>query len=325
MAKKESHSQLLIISGKGGVGKSTITTALGLALCSMGKRVLMVGVRGEEKIAEILQTEPVGYHEKSLFPDLYAISISGEDTVREYLKIRLKVKMAFETILKNPLYRYLIEAIPGLMDLFSLGKVWDIHYYGNDREKRWFYDYIILDSPPSGQGIPFLKVPQTVISALRIGPVVMEAKKIQDLLSDQGKTRLIIVTVPEEMAVNEAIEYWERARDELSIKLGPVIINQTFPDLFSEGEKEWVLTHADPPPALSDLITLARARIRRRENQRFEINRLKEKLPVANRVEVPFVPLPHLNQDSLLDIGKMLIPNFLPSPLNAPCREEYRR
>ena len=139
---------------------------------------------------------------------------------------------------------------------------------------------------------------------------------------NQKRTRLIIVTVPEEMAVNEAIEYWEKARDELSIKLGPVIINQTFPDLFSEGEKEWVLTHPDPPPALSDLISLARARVRRRENQRFEINRLKEKLPVASCIEIPFVPLPHLNQDSLLDIGKTLIPTFLSSLGNAPCRGE---
>ena len=314
MTKQESHSQLLIISGKGGVGKTTITAALGMALCSMGKKVLMVGVRGEEKITEILQTEPVGYHEKMIFPDLYAISIKGEDTVREYLKIRLRVKRAFETILNNPLYRYLVEAIPGLMDLFSLGKVWDIHHFGNEREKRWFYDYIILDSPPSGQGIPFLKVPQTVISALRLGPVVIEAKKIQALLSDQGKTQLIIVTIPEEMAVTEAIERWEKARDELSIKLGPIIINQTSPELFTPSETEWILHSPDPPPALAGLISVARTRIMRRENQRLEIHRLQEKLPVARCIEIPFVPLPHLHKDNLYDMGKMLVPHFLTLP-----------
>ncbi|MCX5867128.1 MAG: ArsA family ATPase [Proteobacteria bacterium] len=312
MAGKETYSPLLIISGKGGVGKTTVSAALGLALARTGKRVLLVEVRGENRIPPLFEKSPAGYAEKEIAPNLYSISVTGEDAAREYLKIRLIVKLAYETLIEHPLFQFVIEAIPGLADLFSLGKIWDLHRFGHQRQKRWRYDYIILDSPPTGQGIPFLRAPEVIISTLRLGPVVMEARKIQKLLSDKSQTRLLIMTIPEEMAVSEAIEYWKRAKNELDILLGPLIINNVLPGLFSPEEKKWLSGHPGIPEPLAGLVEPARIRILREENQREEINRLKEEIRWGKFVEVPLFSQPDWEKKDLLEMGNLLGPELFP-------------
>jgi anion-transporting ArsA/GET3 family ATPase len=312
MAGKETDSPLIVISGKGGVGKTTVSAALGLALAQAGKRILLVEVRGENRIPPLFEKGPSGYTEKEIAPNLYSISITGEDTVREYLKIRLMVKFAYETLVKHPLFQYVIEAIPGLADLFSLGKIWDIHRFGHQRQKKWWYDYIILDSPPTGQGIPFLRVPEVTISTLRLGPVVMEAEKIQALLSNKSRTRLLIVTIPEEMAVAEAVEYWKRARHELDIRLGPIIINNVIPEVFSPEENKWLAGHPDPPAPLAGLIEPARIRIQREESQREEVNRLKEEIRGGKFIEVPLFSQHEWGKKDLLEMGNLLAAKLFP-------------
>ena len=305
-----SPTQLIIISGKGGVGKTSIAASLGYTLSLKGKKVLFVEVNSENQLPRLLGNKGSGYQEAEVAPGLFAISITGEEAAREYLRIRLVVKLASRLLFGNPffnyIFQYLIESIPGLTDLFTLGKVWDIQKFGHRREKRWWYDFIILDAPPSGRGLPFLKIPEVVISTLRRGPVVEEARKIQGFLSDRERVQLYIVTIPEEMAVTEAIQSFRQAEGELQIRLGPVIVNGVSPQLFKPEEKEWIKSQSSPSEPLSILVNLARVRNRREDNQRSEIKHLQDELPRVSLIEVPLLFGTSLNKDDFKRIGEIL-------------------
>ena len=305
------------------MGKTSIAASLGYILSLKGKKVLFVEGNGENQLPRLLGTKVSGYQETEIAPRLFAISITGEEAAREYLKIRLVIKLASQLLFGNPffnyIFQYLIESIPGLTDLFTLGKVWDIQKFGHRREKRWWYDFIILDAPPSGRGIPFLKIPEVVISTLRRGPVVEEARKIQGFLSDRERVQLFIVTIPEEMAVSEAIQSFRQAEGELQIRLGPVIVNGVSPQLFKPEEKEWINSQSGPSEPLSTLLSLARVRNRWEDNQRSEIKYLKDELPKVTLIEVPLLSGTSLSQEDFNMIGEILLREIILGGNNSGC------
>lgn len=224
-----SHSnRLLFVSGKGGVGKTTVSLALGLLAAEAGKKVLVAEVHSEEQVAHLLERPPIGCEETELLPGLWGINISPKKSFEEYVLLQIKFRSLYKAVFENRFVRNFIEATPGLSDLMCIGKIYALVDH---------YDLVIVDAPSTGHSVALLEIPTIVAAAVRIGPLRTESEKIDQLLHDSEKTKVVLVTLPEEMPVVETIEMRGRVMERLHLSVGPVILNQVQDDLFTRSEK----------------------------------------------------------------------------------------
>jgi anion-transporting ArsA/GET3 family ATPase len=216
--------RLRIVMGKGGVGRTTIATALALAEVEAGKRVLLCEVRGHDRVAALLQTPKAGAHLREVMERLSVVDMNPDDAIHEYALLVLRFERVYRAVFENRLVRSFLRLIPSLGELVMLGKIW---YHEQQVEHgRPRFDVIVVDAPATGHGLALLRTPQSIEATVPAGPLREHARNIRALLSDPAKTVLHIVTTPEEMPVNEAVDIWRAARGDLGIPLGEAFINQ---------------------------------------------------------------------------------------------------
>ncbi len=287
--------RLLILTGKGGVGKTTLCAALGIIASRMGKRTLLVEVNAREDIPALFGEKKHGYTERELIPNLFSLSIDPFKAMEEYLYLRLKFRALVERITESALYKYLAKATPGLKELATIGKVWYICERAGLKDKSHRYDLVILDAPSTGHGIPVLKLPETAIEAIKVGPVVSEARKVQTLLSDRKKCSLNLVTIPEEMPVSETIEFYHKAQKELDIGMECLFINMVLPQI---GEMNRV-----NKATLDEIKNVLDYFKRRRESQNQYIEKLIAGLKRLEIINIPWIPSTRMGRKELLEIA----------------------
>jgi anion-transporting ArsA/GET3 family ATPase len=287
--------RLVILSGKGGVGKSTVGLALALAARERGKRVLLVEVDALLETGRSLGAGPVGSRVTELNPGLFTVNLDPAAVMDEYVRQSVKIELIARRILENPVYHRFFAAAPGLPELMVLGKIMSLE----DERDRWArrprYDLIVVDAPATGHGLSFLKVPIAASEAVPVGPVGRNARRILKLLRDPKRTALAIVAIPEEMAVVEALEFHRQAVDEVGIHAGAVFLNACHEPRFSAGEEGEILAQGALSPgrlapgvSLSGALMAARRHIRRRKLTRHYEGRLRRALTL------PLVRLPYL-------------------------------
>lgn len=265
--------RLLIVSGKGGVGKTTVSLALGLQAAERGKKTILAEIHSEEQVAHLLECPSIGYQERELLPGLWGINILPKKSFEEYVLLQIKLKSLYKAIFENRFVRNFIDGTPGLSELMCIGKVYEL-------TRR--YELVIVDAPATGHSIALLSIPSIVSRAVRVGPLRTEADKIDTVLHDPKLTEVILVTLPEEMPVLEAEELAEHVEEKLGLKLGTFFLNQVQKDLFTEKEKRELSRTPDLLRALE--IDLARA-----ERTREYADRLEE---IAG--DHPVVPIPFI-------------------------------
>ncbi len=288
--------KLVIFTGKGGVGKSTLAAAFGVLASHRGKKTLLVEIDPRETIPHIfgLGDQPV-YSEVELSPPLYYLNIDPLRALQEYISMTLGFARLYEGLFRSRIYQVFVQASPGLKEIVTLGKLWDL-------EQKGRYDIIILDAPASGHAIPFLSVPWIVISALRGGPIVREAAKIRDFLSDSGKTILNIVTLPEDMAVTEALEMWETVEHMDRIAIGYCLANEVIPEMFTSDDASALAS----VPAEADHASLLRGLeflSSRVSIQQRQIARLRRSLPKKKLRLIPLIFTPDIGPDDLRELA----------------------
>ena len=239
--------RLLVVTGKGGVGKSTISAALALLAASRGKRVLVCEVNAQEQIAPLLGAPASGGEPREAVPGVFTVNVTPRDAMREYGIMVLRFRSIYDAVFENRLVRYFLRAIPSLAELVVLGKI--LHEVRREEGGRPRWDAVVLDAPATGHAVQLLRVPATLLDTVPPGPLRRDAQWMQDLLVDPLTTSLSIVTLPEEMPVNEAIELDAAVRDVLGIPRGALIVN-AMPDVrFSDGERaRFGELERDPPP-----------------------------------------------------------------------------
>jgi anion-transporting ArsA/GET3 family ATPase len=286
------QKRLLIVAGKGGVGKSTVSAALALAASRHGKRVLIAEILGAERVSHYFEVPPVGQTIKQIRPNLFAVNIKPRDAMREYALMVLRLKTLYNIVFENKLVRYFLDAFPGLNELVMLGKVW---YHVEEKDKRTGkpkWDLIVVDAPATGHGVFFLEFPQVVLDAIESGPLAFYAGKMRDLLTDRERTSMQIVTIPEEMPVKEAIDLRRVVEERLHIPIGYLIVNAVHPPLFNKREYEdYHLLHeivGPGDPQVSKLFDAAQWEIQRWRNQEVYMAQIRRSLPLP-RLELPFV------------------------------------
>jgi anion-transporting ArsA/GET3 family ATPase len=287
------------VTGKGGVGKSTISIALGLAASARGKRTIVCEVGGQETASRVFRRAEVGFHEVEVADNLWAISIDPDHSLREYLLLQLKVRTMRDLLVRSRIFNYLAAATPGLKELVTIGKIWELAQPSRRVKKAQEYDLVIVDAPATGHGIGFLQTPRTFAGIARVGPVHAQAQELDRFITDHNATGVAIVSLPEELPVNETASLEQTLSDDVGMEVDRVYMNALYPERFSDDEASElvrVLEEAAGPARAT--VRAALSEYRRSRSQRAQLRRLKEGVSVPVKT-LPFIFKPRLDVASL--------------------------
>jgi anion-transporting ArsA/GET3 family ATPase len=228
--------RLLFVTGKGGVGRSTVAVAMGLAAAQRGKRTIVCEVASQERTSRVFRRAEVGFHEVEMRDNLWTISIDPDHALREYLTIQAPVRAMGEMLSRSRVFTYLTAATPGLKELVTIGKVWELSQLDRRVRKGRKYDLVLVDAPATGQGIGFLQTPRTFAAIARVGPIRSQAEALDSYFIDHRRTGAVIVALPEEMPVNESELLERELSDRIGVAVDRVYMNAMYPERFSESE-----------------------------------------------------------------------------------------
>lgn len=223
-------SRVVIVAGKGGVGKTTVTAALARAAARQGRRALIVEVEGKSGLANMFGTDDLGYDEITLAEagdppgsaDVRARTLTSDEAMLEYLESHGMSRVA-KRLMSSGAIDTLATAAPGIKDILVLGKVKQL-----DRDTDG--DLIVLDAPAAGHAITFLRAARGLLDAVKVGPIHNQAAEVMEMLTDADRCQVVLVTLPEETPVNELIETAYNLEDQVGVALGPVVVNGLYPD-----------------------------------------------------------------------------------------------
>src|ERR671935_716168 len=230
--------RLVIVTGKGGVGKSTVALAMGLAAAQQGRRTIVCEVSSQEHTSQVFHRAEVGFHEVEMDENLWAISIDPDASMREYVLLQLKVRAMRDLLFRSRIFTYLAAATPGLRELVTIGKIWEVALPDRKVKKGRKYDLVIVDAPATGHGIAFLQTPRTFANVARVGPIKAQAEALESFIVNHRKTGVAIVALPEEMPVNESAALEQTLAEDVGVSVDRVYMNGLYAERFSREEAE---------------------------------------------------------------------------------------
>jgi len=296
-----STSRVIIVAGKGGVGKTTVTATLAVAAARTGMRVLIVEVEGKSGLAAAFDRPNLGYEESELADGVRGRTLTPDAALVDWLQGN-GLKRVSKQLVKTGALDIVATAVPGMKDILVLGKVKSL-------ELQRDADLIIVDAPAAGHAITFLTSAQGLLDAVSVGPVRKQATDVIELLGDPERCQVLLVTIPEETPVSELVDTAFAIEDRTGVSLGPVVVNGCYDDLGDLG----VAGGGDLPLGAADAFTaaairhdaelldvfvsdreardLARAAAFRAERaaiQRHQADRLGQQLPLP-QIRLPFL------------------------------------
>jgi anion-transporting ArsA/GET3 family ATPase len=278
--------RVLIVAGKGGVGKTTVTATLATAAAGAGLSVLIVEVEGKSGLASCFGRPPLGYQEAELAPGIRGRTLTPDEALLDYLESH-GMRRISKRLVRSGALEVVSSAVPGMKDILVLGKVKSL-------EIGRAADLILIDAPAAGHAITFLMSPRGLGDAVRVGPVSKQSTEVIEMLSDPDRCRVLLVTIPEETPVNELVDTAFALEDRIGIQLGPVVVNGCYPDLGPPVSVDDVQRLADElgvfvsPREALDLAAAADFRHQRHELQQEQADRLAARLPLP-QIRLPFV------------------------------------
>ncbi|MGI9183471.1 MAG: ArsA family ATPase [Solirubrobacteraceae bacterium] len=227
--------RLIFVTGKGGVGKSTVATALGVLGARHGKRTIVAELASQGAIRATFESEGETFEEVRLSERLFTISIDPQRAMDEYL--RVKTGAVGSALGSSRLFQAFAMATPGMRELLSIGKVWELAQFERRTQGADAYDLVIVDSPAAGHGVGILRTPRTFAEIARVGPIARQGATIATTIADREFTAVVAVATAEEMPVNETL--W--LRDALTaegLALEAVLVNALYPGRFKPAERK---------------------------------------------------------------------------------------
>lgn len=285
--------KLLLVTGKGGVGKTTVAASLALLASQRGMRTLACEVDAKGSLASVFETGPTTFAEREVQPRLWAMTMDTEASLKEYLALQLRIPVAARIGPLARMFDFVATAAPGVREILTIGKLaYEV------RQGR--YDLVVVDGAATGHVVGQLAAPQAINELVQVGIIREQTRWMLDILSDPEKTGMVIVATPDEMPVNETIELTARLRSETTVDLAAVVVNRVLPELFGRGEEEIFerLAHPDQLPALrkaagddlDPIIEAARLAVTLRRTRADHIERLRAGVDP----DVPMLYVPYL-------------------------------
>ncbi len=303
--------RLIFVTGKGGVGKSTVATALGLVAARAGLRTVVAELSAQEHVQRAFQHEAAQFKEVELAPGLFTISIDPQNAMEEYL--RLKVGTLGHALSASRMFHAFAMATPGMRELLSMGKVWELAQLQRQTRGAAPYDFVVVDAPATGHGVGILRTPRTFADIARVGPIARQGRKIADTIANRDFTGVVAVATPEEMPVNETIVLDETVRAD-GLALDAVVVNAVYPERFRSDEAaelEHALARVRAPSSRAAL-RAALSENARASTQREQLARLRETLGM-DLIELPYLFTEQIGQPELELLADGLEPTLIAS------------
>jgi anion-transporting ArsA/GET3 family ATPase len=301
-----SESKVLVVAGKGGVGKTTVAAALALAAASRGLTVQLIELEGRPALAASFGVPgPLDYEEVPLYQNGSG-QVSGRWITPDVALLEYLGDHGFQRVSRRLVSAGIIDvvatAIPGIRDVLVLGKVKQL-------ERSDVADLIVLDAPATGHAVTFLTSANGLLDAARAGPIRTQAAEVLEMLNDPARCRVLLVTLPEEMPVSETVEAAYRLEDQAGIQLGPVVVNGLEPagsDLSTPAEVAARAAHLDlDGDQVAALDASRQFALRRLELQNSQLERLGRELPLP-QLQLPAIVAPAIGPAELGQLATAL-------------------
>ena len=298
--------RLIVVTGKGGVGKTTVAAALGLLAARSGRRTIVAEVSEQERLSRLFGRRALGHREGRLADGLHGISIDPAKAKEEWLRYQLKSSALAGLLGGSRIFQYLTAAAPGVDELVTIGKVWDLAQLERRVGGTRPYDLAIVDAPATGHGVALLRAPRTYAQIARVGPIARQANAIHRFIADARSTAVVAVALPEEMPVNETIDLRASLRANMDMDIQATVVNGVLPERFdaAEGRKLASLDGRLSEDARG-AVAAALSEHGRATEQREEIERLTREGggPVLC---LPFLFEPDLGPDEVRELSERL-------------------
>jgi len=277
---------VVIVAGKGGVGKTTVSAALARLAAERGLRTLVVGIDGGIGLARLFDAPPLTYEPAELAPGITGRLLTPDEALVEYLESH-GLRRVSKRLLSSGAIDVVATAAPGIRDILVLGKVKQLERSGQ-------FDLIVVDAPAAGHAITFLASARGVHDLVRVGPIEVQAAGVLELLGDPARCSVLLVTIPEETPVNELIDTAFALEDRVGVKLGPVVVNGVYPALAC---LDATVDEGSAPDAAA-LLAAARFRTARTDQQAAQLDRLGLSLPLP-QVRLPYLFSTDIGRDEI--------------------------
>ena len=304
-------TRVLIVAGKGGVGKTTVSAALARTASLAGLRTLLIEIEGRSLLSGLFgRPGALDYHETVLVPagkpagaaEIRARTLTPDDALIEYLNDH-GLRRISKRLSRTGMIDVVATAAPGIKDILVLGKVKQLERGGRDGERLdpeetgGPVDLIVVDAPAAGHAVQFLQSAHGLLDAVRVGPIRSQATEVVELLRDPARAKVMLVTLPEETPVNELVQTAYALEDRVGVQLAPIVVNGLYPVIDGlDVDPAAAAAEAGVTLAPGEAESLAGAAAFRRGRQQLQADQVAR---LADALPLPQLHLPYVFSDRI--------------------------
>lgn len=295
--------QLLYVTGKGGVGKTTVALAAALAAADRGRRTIIAEVGGQQRIPRIFGRNDVMLGEEVRLRDgLWTVSIDPVLGLEHFVAQQLRSRPLTQVLTRSNAFKTFVDAAPGARELVTVGAIWDLVQTRRWRKDLPHYDLVVVDAPASGHGVAMLRTPKTFGDIARVGPLAQQAYRVAEWLQDGRRAGYLAVALAQEMPVAETIELERTLRTTLGRPLEAVLVNAILPRRFSSAEQQEVASLPDDDALTRGARRIVASHAERVRVQQAQLSKLRRGTD-ASVGTLPFIITPALELDDIAGLA----------------------